>query len=483
MAPINNNLPTLWQGVIYKFLLPLNPDTSIASLLNKLNSKFAQLVSFKRIMIRESSEQKPKTINYYGLDVIPSGGGKDKPLKEIDEYLFCDFKETFKKANSEYLKSKEEAIKEKAGREFKESDKKQFAYIEKSMQEIRDVRMEIGDGTPEGFYDDMKALNDAGFGGAFLKISEFGLYLDSPSSAQQLMLNMLYEAYDGSASLKSTKGEKRSYYVENIPVNCILFSDPSKFAGGKSGQTLNNMLDSGLGRRCFISFMEDTELIITEDPDEQRMNEAIAYNKTHELRDIIFWYFQEIPDNAVYTLDDEAYKRFHKYKNDNKRKYNQILKTSDEVIKKELRGRFWKTLKLAGIIAALEHPKELVITVKDIEYAIYMAELFAKNLEKFLKLAPKTDAEKLYNFFIENKNQWLTKSDINKQKFVAQKDFRRWFEVNYELTREIAVSNGYEIIEKSYGGATNNSGKKYKLIENMNGKSLSEDVADLNEVL
>lgn len=473
-----NKLPKLWGDILENFLFPLNPDVSITCLLNILNSKFAQLVTFKRIKVQITANEIPAIVNYYGLVFISSGGGKDKVIREIDRYIFANFKKYFEDKNKQYIENKIKELHEEASKKYPESDAKQDAYIKEKSRYIRNIRFEIGDATTEGLYSDCLTLNDSGSGSAFVKIPEFGAYIESQTPVQKLFSNMLLELYDGSASLKSTKGESRSSNVDNIPVNVLMYSDTNKIINSKAGHILDSMLDCGLVRRSFITYMEDKPLAIIEDAEEEKAILNAAYEHSKAINEKLISILLSIPDNAVYSLDDEAYKRFHKYKNDNKKELNRIIGISDDVIKKELRGRFWKTLKLAGIIAAIEHPTQPVITLQDMEYAIYQSELFAESFNKFFKITPKTDAEKLFNFFVEKQGQPITTMDIRKQKFVSKGKFTSWIDENMPFAKQLANTSGYELLEESYGGATGNSGKQFILKNNNIGKKLNADIQD-----
>jgi len=57
-------------------------------------------------------------------------------------------------------------------------------------------------------------------------------------------------------------------------------------------------------------------------------------------------------------------------------------------------------IKLATLIAAIEHPENREITKKDLEYAVYQTEFFGKQAQKFFN-DESSDVELLFNFIID----------------------------------------------------------------------------------
>ncbi len=347
----------------------------------------------------------------------------------------------------------------------------------------RRLRFEIGDGTPEGICQDCATLDGLDFWSVFIRIPECGDYLNNSTQAQRGFLSFMVQVYDGSATVKSIKTEDKVYYVNNIPVNCLAYSDTNKVLNNKAGKTLDDMLDGGLVRRTFITYMEDKPLTVNEDMEADKATKAAAFKYGEKLSQKLFEIFEKIPKGAVYSPNEEAYKRYYKYETDNKKEYNRTLKTSEDIVKKELRGRHWKTLKLSALIAALQNPESTEITLEDMEYAIYMSDLFADSFNKFFKLTPKTGAEKLFDYFKENKGKWLTTSEIDKQKFVNRARFSQWFKENLSLVYEIAAMKGYEIKHETFGGKTGNSGNRYMFVENNIGKELNPEIAEPNDLI
>ncbi|MEI8390709.1 MAG: hypothetical protein WCG23_12600 [bacterium] len=435
-----------------------------------LNTKLSQMATFKRIQVKESDYEKPHIINYYGVNIMSSGSGKDKITREIDQYLLSGFRAYFNSASNEYINKKEAELLETAKKNHPNSENKQFEFTEKEKNKIRNIRFELEEATQEGLFADCVTLHNSGIGSLFIKIPELGLFLENPTQSQQLFLNSVIKLYDGESNIKSTKGESRSTEVKGIPCNCLFYSDTNKLLQDKANNYLMKLLDTGLVRRSFIAFMPEKEISINGDYELELQIKNKAYQEAEEINEFINKTFMAIDKDSEFQMLPETYKIYHNYQNQNKNKYNSLLRKSDDILLKELRGRFWKTFKLSGLIAVISHPEEPVIKPQDLEYAIYQSELFAQDFEQFFKTKPQTDTDKLFLYFLNNKGEWLATQEIKKQKFTNYNHFSRWFDENLQYVKNMAESQGYSVKEEKFN---NNSGKRYMLVENKLGQALT----------
>lgn len=464
-----NKIPPLQREILEKFLIPLNPDVSIPCLLNMLNAKLSQMVTFKRIKLKETPKAKPTVINYYAINIIPSGGNKDLVINLIDEYLLTGFKAYVKLTDEEYRENEEKRLEEAAAQKYGKNKTQHNNFIEKNKP--RNIKEELEEATPEGLYQECLTLQKAQIGSLFIKIPELGLFLESPTQPQTLFLNSLIKLYEGQASIKSTKGEAVTVSVSGISCNCLLYSDTSKLLKDKASVYLNKLFETGLARRSFVSYLPIKELFNNRDYEFELLIKEKAFEAAEKISKKIDSIFINIEKDSVFELSAEAFKVYHQYKVNNIDLYNDRLNTGDDILLKELRGRFWKTLRLAAIIAALEHPAEPVIKPQDMEYAIYQAELFAQDFEKFFATKPETDVEKLFKFFLQNEGNWFSRGELRKQGFVHPKYFKSWFDECIEYVKEMAANRGYTFAEEKQGL----NGQKFRITKNKIGQELSPD--------
>ena len=350
-----------------------------------------------------------------------------------------------------YRTKKAEIVEEAEKRylEYKQ-EKQKLKFINEEVNKISSLALEISDGTKEGFIRDAKALEQASFGSLLVKISEFGLFLKNADTNQLLLLNMLNESYNGKISDKSIKGEKREKDIKNMPVNALLYSDPTLFEKDIK-ENLNQLLSTGLGRRSFIIFQNKREEMEIEKDAEKALKEEEIYYK--EFKIIAYEFiniFNQISKNSVYELTKETYKTiFYPYKLSLLNKEREFTQNSEHLLALEIVSRELKVLKLACCYAALNHPENLFIYPLDMEQAINSVELLGADFKKFLIYKPKhaDKYDSLFNFFLENLDTDFTKTDLVSKHYhefgVSRDKARENFDDFIEVISEIASEKGY----------------------------------------
>lgn len=478
----NTSMPLILNEII-NVLDDLHPNADYNCKLNILLAKTAQMVSFKRICFKEF--ENIKLINHYAINFMPSGMGKDKICDDLDKHIFKEFLNHFKIEAENYNSVQEAKIISDAMDKYpneKQQGKKED-YINAKKAELRAIEAEINQATPEGFFQDGKVLEVAGFGSLFVKIAEFGLLLLSKKDTDMLFINSLYEAYDGKISSKSIKYGKREKSVENMPVNILLHSDYNLFKADIKG-FFDRLMQMGFARRAVISFQKGNVQSIELNPKQVRARKNGAYSKASVINYELFEIFSNIPENAIYRLTDDAHDNiFHPY-------CIEISKLSNEnqendFLNKEIRSRALKVLKLAGIFAALNHPAQLVIDEIDFEQAISTVEQLSKDFKAFIdyKPAKKDCYDHIFNFFENNLVNPYTKTElIKKYKDFGFKrdDFRKRFDEIIQIVSEMAVDKNYYLKKEPIN---NNSGMAISLVKNNIGSSLPQEVKELDELI
>ena len=457
---ILNNMPAILRD-IFTLYRGKYINLSDKFILNILISKTCQMLTGKRITLDEAS--KINIPNWYSINFIPSGYGKDRLVSDLDQNIFSDYKEWFKEQSNKYYNAEIERINKIAEEKYTGSkqEKVKAAFIEKETEKIRNIEIEILAGTQEGFYSECKAISNANFGSAYIKMSELGLYLKSLSNEKLQFINCLYDAYDGKINDKCIKSEVRRKQIENLPVNALLYSDYTLFQNDIKG-IFNSLVSTGLGRRAIISFQPQENLqdeCMTADQEETFYKNAQGYGKK------LFSIFYNLPFNACYVLDADAKDDvLNVYKRELIDKFNN---TDNELLKKEIKSRELKALKLSCIYACLNHPAEFKINKEDVIQAITSIEFLSIDFEKFINYRPTTNDfyDRLFNFILENQEkEEITKYILTYKHFqqlgISRKKFIDTFEESIEIVKGIAQNKGYVFIEQAIH---NNSGIKYYL--------------------
>lgn len=459
------NMPCVLQKTL-STLGELHPNAAKSCQMGILLAKTFQMFSIKRCCFRELSHTNPKLLNWYQINLMPSGKGKDKISDDLDDYFFIAAKTYSDKLILEYKNNVVQKIESQAAKKYPDglqADQKQD-YINKEIDKIRNIVMELSNATPEGLYADAEAISESKYGSLFVKYPEFGLLLQNSRQGDLLTLNALFEAYDSKIHSKSTKHDKRKTIIDNVPVNMLAHSDPTIFKTDVK-DIFNILLQTGLARRASITFQGDNNNTIEQNPEKALKIKENAHEEAKKINNDFLAIFENVPSNAVYELTKDTYKStFYPY----------VVKITDlgsknidnEMIRKEIESRQLKVLKLSGLFACLNHPQELIINETDMQQAISVVELLSKDLPKFLAYRPKTSDsyEKLYNLFYINSGKSFTKTQlVNRyREFGFKRDyFRKRFDEIIEIVKEIALDKGYCLL---MGNINNNSGIEVKLI-------------------
>lgn len=408
--------------------------------------------------------------NIYVLTFLNSAGGKDKSLRDIDralcDFIDSDFQERARSARLERLKG----LKEESIELFPDNETEQKKY--QTANRPRALVRELSDATLEGFVAMRQAYYQAGWGGTFVKISEFGDYITSDNMARFEFLSMLTEVYDhGDNNAKITKGERENVPVYNVPSNAIMHTSPAGLLTGKNRERLMNFLNRGIARRALVCYPEREIVFETEDImanieiKKKKKAEAVA------LQPQLKSYFEAFYNNTkcdfdttyntnnTFVLTEAAEQILAQYEVANMIESSKISE-NDELsgVASELSGRHWKALKLSGIIAAFEHPDNKIVTDLDVEAAIAMCDEYGGHLKRFYKAEPTAGYEKLYDYFARENSVWKTLTDIRAERFVAKDQFTRWFNENIDTVAEMLDQAGY-LFEDEKNGVR---GRKYR---------------------
>jgi len=453
-----DNMPVVLKDIMQLFQ-EKHINVSYNCLLNVLLVKTAQMITAKRVTFKETDNE--LIPNWYAIIFMPSGGGKDRLSNDFDKLIFSDFRNWFKTSAADYRLNEETKIFRLAEEKFtgEKSETQKQAFINSEKEKIRNIIIEMQDGTQEGFYSDAKSFVSANFGSLFLKISEFGLYLKSTNTEKEMFLNCLYNAYDGKVISKCIKGSNREPDIENLPVNILLYSDYTLFKKDIK-DLFNTLMTTGLNRRATVSFRPVTDRIapiFSYEQKEQFTQQANVFRS--QLTNI----FNQIEKNACYNLTQSA--------NDNiLNPYVTYLnelhnKTDNQILKSEIVSRELKVLKLSCLYACLNHPQELVINENDIQQAIITVQGLSKDLMLFDNYRPqvKDKYAQLYEILKSDINKQYTKIGLIKE-FMSLGWSRRKANTEFEeiinYIKEIASNDNYILIEAPIN---HNSGMKYYL--------------------
>ena len=427
--------------------------------------KISQAVTAKRIRYKEF--ENVKFPNIFVTVLMGSGFGKDKIINDLDTLVFAEFRNWCYK---EFEKFKNRAG-NKTDQETKSSEQ----------QELREMVLEITDGTKEGLTSDAELFSKVGIGSLFIENSEFGNFLANPTLDQKQLYYQFYHAYDSKIISKCIQGKARKRNIEDVPVNLLLSSDPTLFEYNLK-ETFNTDLKTGFMRRLLLGYQAVKEPYTIEPVAKKSRRAKDKYGVNLKiLGEYFFEIFKKIDLNAIYALTDEAYDEIlYPYIT-----RLQKLECVEEnpLLVNEIPSRELKVIRLSAIYACLNHPCELVIMPKDIKQAIDTVEMISVDLCKFLKLDSnlESNCESLLEFFIAHKGEEFT-TDLKQNYFrysgLSKREFNKNFKALIESISLMATSRGYILNE----ALTGNSGVKYTLIS-IQSEDLSDGIQELEDLI
>jgi hypothetical protein len=473
---------------LISYLEKLNPYTDKSALLLVALVKIAQVGGINRVKAKSThvhTGDRTVPANVYALTFLPSGSGKDKPLRDIDKNLLPDIIHDFYERAKAYIDRHNDQIVQEATEKYSDSKAEKARFI--AANKARTLTYEMADATLEGFIAMREAFYSAGFGSTFVRISEFAAYITSDNNARQEFLDSLTEVFEsGDNSPKVIKGEREAKRVDGVPSNAIFHTSLSGLLeNGRANNKLMNFLNRGIARRCFVCYPLPTQLL-PQTPDEMYKRESQLLKEAKEMEQELKQIFRDFYDKTtepnckyhdknIFELSEESDRRIGVYKAEN------ILKMKDSLVDSENEGlvsevlnRSWKALRLSALIAAFEHPEEKIVTINDVEYAIRICDYFGRHLERFYEAKPKSNVQKLFEFFLKNEGKFLTKMHIYEERFVNKNSMPKWMRENLPLVEELAEEKGY-IIEQEKNGS---KGIKYRMIKKTASNLEQEKEAD-----
>lgn len=419
------------------------PDVHGDIILLEVISKLSHIASFNRLEVQNI--EATTFCNVYTVLFAPSGVGKDKPLKLIDRQLFTNFENSFKDAVTQYQQDAYTEAEKYAKINF-ETKSQIDSYIKQN--EPRNIQFAYSNATLEGLYAEREALQKAGFGGTYLKISEIGDYIKSDNTSRAEFLTGLMELFDSGDNLaKIIKGDKNARAVKGVPSTAHMHGSMHGMIEGRGADKLKEFLGRGLARRSLIAYPRFTDKKIDNMDKEYQKYLKAKNNNDFELAKEYINEFLKNTNKVVYT--EEANRAFFEYMFLNKNENNKDL---EEAIKAEKQNRHWKALKISGLIARLEHPNDDYVTIQDLETAISIVEYFGSHLERFYELKEETSAMKMFKYFVQNEGKEISKMELRNQKFVNDNQFSYWFNDVWQELVAFAKSKGYQLLIKKGSG-------------------------------
>lgn len=443
-----------------------------------------QNITAKRVKYIEANNSDTAYPNYYAINFMPSGTGKDRILKDLNKYFNCYLKTWFKCEVETYQAKNKEKIEKEAKRKYPEDaqERQRNTYIKENLK-MRLPMLETSDGNREGLHSDAKILNEIGFGSLTIQMSEFGHFLNNPTNEQVQYIKQIFTAYDGTITSKSIKTEEREENITDFPVNILFHSDHTLFEYDlKKG--FNSLLETGLGRRAVITFMNKPKPCERQKDPKKALEEQRQYFRDMAILGYkLFEIIEKIEFGTIFKMTDATFETVlfpYTFELD-----TLADKEENKLLKQEIQSRELKAIKVSCGYACVNHPTEHFIYPDDMRMAIDTIEELSKDFYRFCTYTPKHEDmyDKGFNFFLEHEGSSYKKNELitsYREHFGLSRDkFKENFDKYIDMVKEIAISKGYFLNEIPIN---HNSGSEFKLIRIKN-QELSDFVVPLEKLL
>lgn len=327
--------------------------------------------------------------NFYGINTAPSGYGKGHSTKIIEEQVVHLFKQEFMEFTLPTIAEK--SLTDLAYQRALRKGTDEAEELEKVKGEYRKLGAYLtafDSGTTPAIKQFRHGLLMSGIGSINFECDEMANNLLNNKE----VLDTYLELYDGVVKPKLTKNTSESVRNEEIdgktPTNMMMYGTASMlFDGAAIEKMYLDMLTTGYARRSFFGYsaiehktkkltVQERLAALTDTSSDAKLAKlAIDLQK---LADPVNHNFLvKVPNNVM-----QAILEYQIYCEEIMEGFRQ----SDEVRRAEARGRYFKTIRLAGTFAFLDSCQTM--TMDHWEAAVKVAEISAKCFEEMLTRPP-----------------------------------------------------------------------------------------------
>lgn len=380
-------------------------------------ARFSSVVGSKNILTNSCRHVKPYPIAYYGLNLLSSGGNKNKPLTAINK-IFSWIDNEYEEKNNEI---KEKILNSLISKNSKLSEKKQKSRdeLEQKANDFLKLKSMVNGANMQKIYAICEQIVKSDFGSLFFYETEFIKKFENKinNKTNDDVIDMIYNLYDGEPDYTDTVMFDRSK-IENISCNVCFASDYSRLLKNKkTDKEFRAYLQDGFSRRIFLYTSQKINSLLNDvnmpeiDEIQTAKNKLVDYSKT--LRAI----YDCINEGTIYEYSAEANKLIHKYNKEKEDKikqkfsYSEIINNDDEILKVDLKGSTWKIVKLSFLFNFIQYPYQKEVREDSVQLAINYYNEFYKHLETFLKRKSLDEFDEYKVFIYKNLDREMTFND------------------------------------------------------------------------
>ena len=325
-------------------------------------------------------------VNVYALNLAVSGSGKGHSTNIIEGEFLDQFKKVFLQETFPYL-AQQNLIDLSAKRANRNGTDPQdeLVKLEKEFNNTGALAFSFDSGTAPALKQLRHKLLLANAGAISIEMDEVGENLISNLD----MLKVFLELYDqGLVKQKLTKNTADSQRAEEVegktPTNMLMFGTPNNlFNGSKEEELLMALFDTGYARRTLFgtSSKEDIQQEMTPEQVFEMLTDTTSSTTIAKLSQHFGMLADAVKYNQQIQVSKDISLKLIAYKMDCEQKADK-LPEHEEIRKAEMRHRYFKALKLAGIYAFVDETPE--VTTAQLLSAIRLVEDSGEAFNKIL---------------------------------------------------------------------------------------------------
>jgi len=327
-------------------------------------------------------------VNFYGINLSPSGSGKGFSTNIIESKVVNQFKKRFiTETFPAIARNNLQTLSASYGAQLGLSSSEAFEKLEKMFDDMGTYPYGFDSGTLPAVKQLRSMLLMAQCGAINFEVDEIGSNLVNNGE----VLNIFLELFDvGGTTVKqkltkNTQENQRGLELDGItPANMMLYGTPSKLLnGGSTENEFYSMQDTGYARRCFLGYARHVHkpTSMTAEQLYDMLNDHSTDAYVDKLSDDFYQLASQANFDLTIDIDKPMMIKLLQYKLDCERAATEF-KDHEELLKAEMSHRYYKVLKLAGAYAFIECNKS--ITEENLESAIKLAEECGESFKKLL---------------------------------------------------------------------------------------------------
>ena len=411
-------VPEIVDAIADSVKIQCDNELDKLAIYNIFMARFASVVGSKNIMTDSVKNIAPFPVAYYGLNLLASGGNKNKPFKAIHKM--------FSWIDTEY-ELKNESVKNDTMRKLinklpadKQNDDKEIMRIENKCSNLPKLKSRLNGATSQKIYAICEQIAHSNFGSVFVYDTEFIKKFENKISGKtgDESLDMTYNLFDGDVDYTDTVLTDR-HDISGISCSVCYASDYSRLLKNqKTNSEFRNYLQDGFARRIYLytavnlnGLQENIDYPTIEEIENAK--NMIPYFSAY-LKNI----YDKIQNSSVYCFSREANILIDKYNIETKKRikqefsYASVICDDDEILKADLNGSAWKISKTAFLFSIIENPSCLEVDASCVQMAINYYNEYQKFLKYFLHRKSLDGLDKIKNYILKNLDETIIKTDF-----------------------------------------------------------------------